>query len=431
MRALVTDPTTVSAGLWRRYADRALTAGVFPDWLNRGEPYFTLNALVIEPPSAAELVRATNRLAPVFAKAARAVAADVDRLVSFGFPWAAAELLAQEPETPLVLGRFDFVPDATGHWWLIEFNADTPSGLREGVALDRLIHALAPGAGSTRTLSDQLGRRFSDQLVAAVTAPGGPAVERVGLVTDAGMVEDLAQFVFTHDLIAPALAERGIDVVLGDLDNLGRRGADLTLIGRPIQALYRYYPFEHLLGRSEFPAIYESIFAGRLRLLNGLRGLLAQNKALLAWIWQHRDGAPFNPDERAAIRDHIPPTVPILDLPADFDYRHSVVKQVFGREGEEVYFGDRLTADDWRLCRRWRSYIVQERIDVPAIEAVIWRRAGPVRETVWPGVGAFVTGRQFAGCFTRFGGPIINHQAKYVATLVEAGDADAAAAGLT
>lgn len=418
MRALLTDPAAVSERRWRRFADRALFGGVLPDWLNRGEPYFSLNALVLTAAEAETLTRASDRLARVFLKASRAVAADVDRLVSHGFPWSAAELLSQEPEQPLLLGRFDFAPDADGRWWALELNADTPSGLREGVALDALIHRWAPGAGALRRPGAGLGAAFARQVQAAIDGPG-PPVERVGLVTDAGMVEDLAQFVFTRDLLARALAPRGIEVVLGDLDNLAWRRGGLCLVGRPIQALYRYYPFEALLGRPEFPAIFDAVFSGKLRLLNGLRGLLTQNKALIAWIWQHRDDAIFSPDERAAIRDHLPPTYQILDLPEDFDYRRSVVKQVFGREGEEVYFGDRLSPEDWLLCRRWRSYIVQERILVPSVEAVIWRRAGPVREALWPGIGSFVCGHGFAGCYSRLGGQIINHGAKYVATFAE------------
>ena len=418
MRVLLADPTAISDRVWRRFADRALIAGIMPDWLNRGEPYFTLNALVLTAGEAARLVRASERLARVMAKAVRVVAPDVDRLVSYGFPWVAAELLAQEPESPLLLGRFDFVPDIAGRWWVLEFNADTPSGLREGVVVDDLIHRWAPGAARTRRLSAGLGRALVRQVRAAMAQSDLP-VHRIGLVTDAGMVEDLAQFVFTRDLLARALASDGIEVILGDLDNLGWRRGRLCLLGQPIQALYRYYPFETLLGKPAFPAIFDAVFGGQLILLNGLRGLLAQNKALLAWVWQHRDDPLFTPVEQAAIRDHVPPTYQILDLPADFNYRQAVIKQVFGREGEEVYFGDRLSPADWEQCRRWRTFVVQDRIAVPPLDAVLWRRSGPVRETVWPGVGAFVAGQGFAGCFSRVGAPIINHQAKFLATFSE------------
>lgn len=416
MRALLTDPAAVSERHFQRFADRALVRGVLPDWLNRAEPYFTLNALILTAGEGAALRAATDAFARVFAKATAAVAPDVDRLVSFGFPWAAAEFLAQEPGSPFILGRFDFAPDAAGCPWVLECNADTPSGLREGAVVDALIHEWAPGAGAYAPLSGHLAAAFVRQVEAALTAPGGPPVERLGLVTEAGMIEDLAQFVFTRDLLARALAPQGIEVVLGDVDNLGWRRNTLCLAGRPVQALYRYYPFETLFGTPGFPAIYDAVFSGRLRLLNGLRGLLTQNKALLAWIWQHQADPLFTPVERAAIAAHFPPTHAILDLPPDFDYRHSVIKQVFGREGEEVYFGDRLSSTGWEQCRRWRSYIVQERIDVQPLDAVLWRRSGPAVEAVWPSLGAFVCGDRFAGCYSRVGGPIIDHSAKFLAT---------------
>ncbi len=61
-----------------------------------------------------------------------------------GFPWVAAELLAAErPRMPLI-GRFDFVQDSTGQWWLLEFNADTPSGIREGIVVRPLTERSDP-----------------------------------------------------------------------------------------------------------------------------------------------------------------------------------------------------------------------------------------------------------------------------------------------
>src|SRR5262249_19607960 len=150
---------------------------------------------------------------------------------------------------------------------------------------------------------------------------------------------------------------------LGDADNLQATGKGLSLCGKPIGALYRYLAFESILGGPAFAAIADASAAGRVRLLNGLFGLLLQHKGLLGWLWSHRDDLRFTPAERRAICEHLPPTWLIGDRPSDVLVGELVVKQVFGREGAEVMFGAEITSDDWIELERRRTYVAQQRID--------------------------------------------------------------------
>ena len=77
--------------------------------------------------------------------------------------------------------------------------------------------------------------------------------------------------------------------MLGDAANLRLTRAGLTLLGRQIDALYRYLPFEAIFGTPTFVAMEEAAALGRVEIVNGLYGLLLQNKGLMAWIWAHRD----------------------------------------------------------------------------------------------------------------------------------------------
>ena len=110
----------------------------------------------------------------------------------------------------------------------------------------------------------------------------------------------------------------------------------MLLLGQEVQALYRLYPVERLYGQAVFPGLVEAALAGRVLLLNPLVALLAQDKALLAWIWEQRDSALFTAAERAAIARHLPETYLITRVPPHVDRRAFVVKEFFGREGEEV-----------------------------------------------------------------------------------------------
>src|SRR5712692_5208728 len=147
MRVLVSDPARSNEGRYRRFVRRAELCGLLADHLYQGEPYLALNAVVLDQSEAALLRHVTEQFATAFHKAAQVLAADVPRLVAMGFPWAAAELLAAETPAMPLAGRLDFVRDAAGAWWLLEFNADTPSGIREAIVADELVHRLLPQAG--------------------------------------------------------------------------------------------------------------------------------------------------------------------------------------------------------------------------------------------------------------------------------------------
>lgn len=407
----------VSPFRYRRFVRRAQLEGLLADHLVGGEPYLAMDALVLSSEDSAQLQDLTARFSRAFDRAGRALAGNVAALVELGFPWVAAELLAAETPRLPIIGRFDFVRDVRGHWQLLEFNADTPSGVREAIVAEAALVENSPLAGALTRPSARLGQALADAFLAATA--GLVRGEAMGLVTDAGELEDLAQMAFTRRLLAEPLRERGVDVILADVDNL-RAGADgPRLGGRRVAALYRYVPLEFGFGTPAFAAIFEAVATGRLLLLNGLYGLLLQNKALLAWLCEQRDSGRFREDERDAIQRHLPPTHRIADVeprPGDPDV---VVKQVFGREGEEVFFGDDLDRETWRELRSRRSYVVQERVRMEPVEAVIPTSSGPRREAGFATVGCYAVNGRWAGFYTRFGGKIITSRAKWLATLVE------------
>jgi glutathionylspermidine synthase len=213
--------------------------------------------------------------------------------------------------------------------------------------------------------------------------------------------------------------------VLGDVDNLrvGRTGLHL---GRErIDALYRCFSFESTFGTPAFAAIYDAVASGRVILLNGLFGLLLQHKGMMSWLWAHREDTELPTEERQVIQRHLPPTWNIADWATSRgstrrDHEHGVVvKQVFGREGEEVYVGDDLTPDQWDAFRRRRTYVVQRRIAIAPHWATISTANGLRSRKGYPTVGSFVVDGEWGGYYTRFGDQIVTARAKWLATLAE------------
>ena len=246
--------------------------------------------------------------------------------------------------------------------------------------------------------------------------PDGAAL---GLLTDATQLEDLAQMAFTQRLLAGPLADRGIEVLLGDADNLGASRSGVTLLGKRIGALYRYLPFESMFGTAGFVTIYEGVARGRLQLLNGLYGLLLQHKGLLATLWKGRTASTFSRAEQAAIQAHLAPAWRMGCAPSDRSASELVAKQVFGREGEEVFFGEDCSPGEWAELIRRRTYVAQQRIESGALEAAMPASSGFQIAKGFVTVGVYVIGGRAAGFYSRFGGKIITARSKWLATFVE------------
>ena len=245
-------------------------------------------------------------------------------------------------------------------------------------------------------------------------------------MTTASELEDLSQMAYTAELLRPALAEHGWDVVLGDAGNLKHTRAGLTLLGQPVDALYRYLPFEAIFGTPTFVAMEEAAALGKVEILNGLFGLLLQNKGLSAWIWAHRDEPGlFDEEARAAIAEHLPATWPIGAVPEDQTRESLVAKQVFGREGQEVFFGEDCSSELWSMLARRQTYVAQERVWVMQTRAVIQTSLGPEVRDGYATVGCFAVDGRFAGCYTRFGDKITTSRSKWLATFAEPGSDDA------
>ncbi len=417
MRVLVSDPAEIRSAQYQRFVQRAQLEALMADHLVDGEPYLAPNAVVLSAGEHTQLRRLTDVFARALHRAGTIVMSDSAQMVEWGFPWVAAELLAaEEPRIPLI-GRLDFVCDVSGHWWLLEFNADTPSGIREAIVVDHIAHASIPAARRLQRPNVGLGRALIRAFEASVRDVSKP--RRLGLLTSANELEDLAQMAFTEDLLREPLGGLGLEVVLGDADNLRATASGLSLCGRPIGALYRYVPYEAIFGTPIFAAIAEATASGRVGLLNGLFGLLLQHKGLLAWVWDHRDDPRFAEEERDAIEQHLPPTWMINDRPDDVPAEHLVAKQVFGREGAEVLFGEDITPDIWDELHRRRTYVAQQRIDVVEQEGVVWTSLGPKLQPGRATVGAYAADGEWAGYYTRFGGKIITSRAKWLATFAE------------
>jgi glutathionylspermidine synthase len=379
-----------------------------------GQRYLSLTAVCLSPSEAAELAHIAGAFAPLLDLAVQGILDDPDWWSALAWPHAALELARQEAPHPAgrvsLFGRLDCLLDAEGHWQVIEYNADTPSGAREACGLEPGVRRLYPG---TRCLSTSLAR----QLVATLCARLPDQVRCVGVVSSHSWLEDMSEATW----LADRLRRAGTPTLVGDVTDLAvGRGGRIMLRGEPLEALYRFYPIERLYRHAIFTSLEEAALDGQLVLLNGLRGFLAQSKACLAWLWSNR--MSLSVAERALIERHLPPTVLLRSTEADSLRADGVVKHVNGREGDSVVFSRGLDDAAWEARLLEGGYVIQRAVASPALADVDvddWQGRVARLEPRYACVGAFVVGGQFAGCYTRLDGPITSHRATYVATLVE------------
>jgi glutathionylspermidine synthase len=403
--------TYVSA--WDRVARAGYRQYNVDTWAS-GWRYLSLTTVCLTGQEATRLSEVAERFGPLMDKAVAGILADSDWWPALAWPWPAIELARQEPAHPggraSLYGRFDCLLDASGTWQVIEYNADTPSGGREVSGLEPALARLHPDLRRLRTgLVAQLTRTLLERI-----RQEQRRVRLVGVVSTHRWLEDLSQAVWLTSLLRRA----GMPAIVGDVNDLSVRRGQITLRGQPIDALYRFYPVERLYRHATFASLCEAAIDGRLLLLNGLRGFLAQSKACLAWLWSNR--AQLDTADCQAIERHLPKTLLAGDPRAADLLASGVVKHVNGREGDSVVFGRTLDQSGWEERLLEGGYVVQRAVASQPVDDVAvddWRREIRRVHDRYACVGAFSIGGRFGGCYTRLDGPITSPRATYVATL--------------
>ena len=332
----------------------------FPDfWFDvAGEPYAIESPHLIARETV-ETIRAAARDAwRIFAHVLPVVVGlPDDELVAIGVPAnAIAACRDVGGPVPTLVGRFDFALTPAGPK-LLEFNADTPFFLWESFevagALVEAAGLVDPNAGALETLRAGIARTLCDL---APTA-------RVAVTAYNTWREDWFTGLFAARVASLALG-RAVDVVpLCDLrvDERGAYDAD----GRRIDALWRFYPLEHLARDRAGDVLLASLRDGHVRTINPPHALLAQNKATLAIVWGLRQSAYVDAELRARIESIFLPT--FLDLPSGSG--RYVRKPVFGREGRSVTIYDAETIVEGALEPAYGAQpaIYQQYVELPTV----------------------------------------------------------------
>lgn len=414
MKAIVaTQDYATYVQMWNGVARAGLREVNVDTWA-AGRRYLSLTCVCLTADEVAQLRDVTVKFARLLDLAVQGILDDPEWWSALAWPWPAIELARQEPVHPgglaSLYGRFDCLLGLDGTWQIVEYNADTPSGGREASGLEPAIARLY---GGRCRLKAGLREQLTSTIRARIQSHTG-AVGSVGVVSSHSWLEDMAQAAWLVNILCQA----GLPALAGDISDLTAHGGRILLRGQPIDALYRFYPVERLYRHAMFATLCEAAIDGRLLLLNGLRGFLAQSKACLAWLWANR--SQLDRADRATIERHLPATMMARDPGALELLTGGVIKHVNGREGDSVVFGTALDPTSLEARLLEGGYVVQRAVESPALLDV---EVDDLQEQIrcvsprYACVGAFSIGGEFGGCYTRLDGPITSARATYAATL--------------
>lgn len=175
-----------------------------------------------------------------------------------------------------VVGRFDLAFDGSGPPKLLEYNADTPTGLLEAAVIQwQWMKDLHEGADQFNSIHERLieawGRVKKERL----------GMDRVHFSAVQGHLEDF----MTANYLRDTAIQAGIDTVYLDMDQIGWDSARRQFVDaacHPMLHAFKLYPWEWMMAEAFGP----NCVIGQTRWLEAPWKMIVSNKAILAVLWE-------------------------------------------------------------------------------------------------------------------------------------------------
>jgi glutathionylspermidine synthase len=297
-----------------------------PDWQRRVEeagfpihtaegPYWDESAFWVFSPAEVDLLeRATAELHEMALAAVGHVLETGRYWERLAIPREMVPLIARSWEgqdgdgDPSIYGRMDLAWDGTSAPRLLEYNADTPTGLVEASVVQwQWLQDVDPGADQWNSLHERLVAGWKEL---APWLPVGPLH-----FASLGVAEDVLTATYLQD----TAAQGGLRTSFVEMPAIGwdeRKGAFVDAAGEEMRACFKLYPWEWM-AREQFGAMLPR---AHTRWIEPTWKMVASNKGILAVLWE------LYPDH--------PNLLPAFLEPGDL--RSYARKPLLSREGANV-----------------------------------------------------------------------------------------------
>ena len=305
---------------WQQLVERE---GLTFHTLDDGQPYWDESAAYELTAAEIDTLEAAANELQVLCLAAAQHIIDNRRFADLRIPAAAIPVIerAWNAEPPALYGRFDILwaGAALGHPpKLLEYNADTPTSLVEAAVIQwNWLEAVSPHLPSSSPSTPDQFNSIHDRLVAK-WKDVAPYLQQPVYFAGVDAPEDTLTLAYLEDTAVRAgLATRRIRML--DLGWNEPSQAFVDLDERPVQTLFKLYPWEALLAEDFAPHALATY--PQLTWIEPIWKLLLSNKGILPILWE------------------LYPNHPLL-LEAHFDSPRSLTayarKPLLSREGEDV-----------------------------------------------------------------------------------------------
>jgi len=368
-------------------------------------PYWTDGAYYAFTAAEADRVeRATNELLQMCVTAGDHI---IERnwFARMGIPeWAEARIRETwESEPPMLYGRFDLAFDGTD-LKVLEFNADTPTGLVESAVCQWFwAQDQFPDRDQFNTVHEALIARWSE-LRAAGRLPGDEVHFTWTTAETSG--EDL----MTVGYLLETAKQAGLTCHLLPVDAIGWNDSAgfLDQEGRRIRTLFKLYPWEWMVNETYGPRALKRMGTdvGETQWIEPIWKMLWSNKGLLVALWECFPDHPY-----------LLPAYFAEDAPTDLDAY--VVKPLLAREGANAKIvapGAKVLDEGPDQGYGEEGFVVQAYVELPTFPYDGPGSTGLTR----PVLGSWVVDMAAAGIGIRESdGLITNNLSRFVPHLIE------------
>ena len=229
-----------------------------------------------------ELETATNLLHELCLQAVQHVI-DNDRFDEFQIPPMYREWIRNSwnNDEPTLYGRFDLAWDGRSPPKLLEYNADTPTGLFEAAVVQwKWMEAVHPQADQFNSIHERLIERWEELCEEGVT--------RISFAATEDHEEDFGNVSYLQDTASQA----GIKTSYLDMSSIGFDRQRGTFVGEnnlPIDWQFKLYPWEWMLAEQFAP----HLLTATTRWIEPPWKMLLSNKALLVVLWELFSQCPY------------------------------------------------------------------------------------------------------------------------------------------
>jgi hypothetical protein len=248
----------------------------------------------------------------------------------------------------------------------------------------------------------------------------------VGMIFATAWSEDLQ----ICALLKRTLAKMGVRAMFAPPTGPRLEGGALTIGGKPIRSLYRYFPTEYMEGQDNLDDLATAVERGLVRTVPSFCQMYAQSKLAFARAWALRDG--LGETHRSAIERWVPETLELGELPVEalLDDREGwVLKRALGRVGDQVFVGMLTSQPYWKgLVEELAALRSAGAAGSAGVAREAWIAQRLVRQRPIPTpfgdrfvtLGAYVLDGRFAGYFARIT-PVshVSHDALCVPVFVD------------